>query len=404
MFIIADDFSGCTDAQVQLLPFGLSAVSVLPGKDLTPFLGKHDCLILDNEARAGTSQTAYRNTLEMLESIPLGKETIFKKIDSTFRGNIGAELDALSDRQKLQVCPVVCSYPANGRTTVHGELFVDGKRISETSFAHDPHYPMTNPRLKEVLASQTKRMVGEIDITTVRQGSKALVTAFENSDCGYLILDAETDSDLALIAQALHELSLQALAGSAAMLRAFLANHNEARHPTGPSHGLDSPVLVVSGSLHDRSSRQAGCLAREYGLKSITLNFEVEMIREELITQARVQPALLAETSRERLDCAESDLVKVFEPVCEAIREAGIRNLFLTGGWTALAVIKGLEIEAISVEQEIEPGVALCRSVGGIADYCLAIKPGGFGSDMVMVKAVRMMLESRGDRIEGQAN
>ncbi|MDP6505928.1 MAG: four-carbon acid sugar kinase family protein, partial [Planctomycetota bacterium] len=84
MFIIADDFSGCTDAQVQLLPFGLSAVSVLPGKGFAPFLGKHDCLILDNEARAGTPETAYNNTRQMVESVPLDGETFFKKIDSTF--------------------------------------------------------------------------------------------------------------------------------------------------------------------------------------------------------------------------------------------------------------------------------------------------------------------------------
>jgi uncharacterized protein YgbK (DUF1537 family) len=393
MFIIADDFSGCTDAQVQLLPFGLSAVSVLPGKNLTPFLGKHECLILDNEARAGTPEAAYRNTREMVGSIPLGEETIFKKIDSTFRGNIGAELDALSDSLKLQICPVVCSYPANGRTTVQGELFVDGKRISETSFAHDPHYPMTNSKLREVLASQTKRTVGEIDLAIVRQGPKALTTAFENSHCDYLILDAETDDDLDVIGNTVNELSLPVLAGSAAMLRAFVANRIEPHSPAKLSSRLDSPVFVISGSLHDRSSRQAEFLAREYGLRSITMNPINETIKQEVMTHARTQSVLLAETPRERLNFVESDLLTVFEPVCEAILEAGIRNLFLTGGWAALAVLEGLDIEGVSVEQEVEPGIALCRSVGGTAEYCMAIKPGGFGSDEVMVKAVRMMLE-----------
>jgi uncharacterized protein YgbK (DUF1537 family) len=331
----------------------------------------------------------------MVESIPLGEETIFKKIDSTFRGNIGAELDALSDFLEPVLCPIVCSYPANRRTTVQGELFVDGKRISETSFAHDLHYPMTNSRLSEVLAGQTKRRVGEIGLTTVRQGPQAMVTAFKNSDCDYLVLDAETDDDLDAIGQAVIGLALPMLAGSAAMLRAYVSHRFEARPAAGHAGCLDSPVLVISGSLHDKSARQAECLAREFGLLSITLSFENETIKNELIAQARTHSVILAETPRERLDCAESEFEPVFRPVCEAIHEAGIRNLFLTGGWTALSVAEGLDIEGVSAEQEVEPGIALCRSVGGALDYRLAIKPGGFGSNEVMVKAVRMMLQQR---------
>jgi uncharacterized protein YgbK (DUF1537 family) len=398
MFIIADDFSGCTDAQVQLLPFGLSAVSVLPRKGFAPFLGKHDCLILDNEARAGTPETAYNNTRQMVESIPLAGETIFKKIDSTFRGNMGAELDALSDFLELRLCPVVCSYPANGRTTVGGELFVDGQRISETSFAHDPHYPMTNSRLREVLAGQTKKSVGEIGLTTVRQGPRAMVTAIVNSDCAYLILDAETEDDLNAIGQAVIDLSLPVLAGSAAMLRAYVSNRFETRPAAEQTGCLDSSVLVISGSLHEKSACQAERLAGEYGLQSVTLSSENKQIKQELIAQARNHSVVLAETPRERLDGTESDFEAVFGPVCDAIHEAGIQNLFLTGGWTALSVAEGLDIEGVSVEQEVEPGIALCRSVGGPTDYRLAIKPGGFGSDEVMVKAARMLLR------QGQAS
>jgi len=68
-------------------------------------------------------------------------------------------------------------------------------------------------------------------------------------------------------------------------------------------------------------------------------------------------------------------------------RGAQPSGLFLTGGETALAVVRGLGVERIEVCREVSPGVPAVRLLGPGVDLPAVTKAGGFGVDSVMVDA-----------------
>jgi uncharacterized protein YgbK (DUF1537 family) len=77
--------------------------------------------------------------------------------------------------------------------------------------------------------------------------------------------------------------------------------------------------------------------------------------------------------------------------VRQLVQEHSARNLYIIGGWTSLAIFSALGIQGVSVLWKVEPGIALCRTVGGRFDLRATIKPGGFGSESAVVAGVRLM-------------
>ena len=69
-----------------------------------------------------------------------------------------------------------------------------------------------------------------------------------------------------------------------------------------------------------------------------------------------------------------------------------VGNLLLTGGDTALLVCRCLRPLAIAICGEIVPGLAWGKFIGGLADgLTVCTKPGGFGSDQSLVRAVEFL-------------
>ena len=71
-----------------------------------------------------------------------GTPLLYKKIDSTLRGNITAELFALMEAFEVQRALVAPAFPAQGRTTVHGRQFINGEPLEQTDFAPKIPHPI----------------------------------------------------------------------------------------------------------------------------------------------------------------------------------------------------------------------------------------------------------------------
>lgn len=164
-------------------------------------------------------------------------EVIYKKTDSTLRGNIGAELGALPEG----TIHYVPAYPAQGRTVMGGKLFVHGVPVQESAFANDPTQPVEDNDIRTVLA---------------RQG--APLDRIE-------IHDGTTETDVhAAAKRILKEPAPRLAAGPAALAGELASLLGLARHtPVWP----DVPeCLVINGSAHPASATQIEC-ALEHGLE-----------------------------------------------------------------------------------------------------------------------------------------
>ena len=67
-----------------------------------------------------------------------GPDWIYKKVDSLLRGPVVAEIEAVLAATGLPRCLLVPANPSRGRLVQNGELWLGGRRLHETDFAHDP--------------------------------------------------------------------------------------------------------------------------------------------------------------------------------------------------------------------------------------------------------------------------
>ena len=125
--ILADDLSGACDTGLEFYLCGCAThIRLVPGPSDAV------ALVLDSESRnidAQSARTAVRRLLQA-ENMDQG-HVWFKKIDSTLRGNIAAELDELRQHKKLPVI-FTPAFPAMGRTVEDGLLLVKGVPVHKT--------------------------------------------------------------------------------------------------------------------------------------------------------------------------------------------------------------------------------------------------------------------------------
>src|ERR1017187_6207270 len=76
---------------------------------------------------------------------------IYKKTDSTLRGNIAPELRALLELIPCRSMVYAPAYPEMGRTVRRGRLFVGGEPVDQTVFTDDPVDPVRESDLGVIL-------------------------------------------------------------------------------------------------------------------------------------------------------------------------------------------------------------------------------------------------------------
>ncbi|MGQ9917960.1 MAG: four-carbon acid sugar kinase family protein [Bryobacteraceae bacterium] len=220
VLVLADDLTGALEAGV-LLEGAAVALHTAP---------ESDAVVIDTESRHLAPEQAQRLAAAWIEQIPA--ELIYKKTDSTLRGNIAAELAALPPG-RIHYAP---AYPRLGRTVRGGRLYVDGEPVERTSFACDPLDPVTDGDIRRVLARQGAPL-GRI---TIHEG--------------------ETDACLERAAGALLAEPPPRLAAGPAGLLAVRARRLNLARRASPLPRVER-CLVINGSAHPASRAQMDAAA-----------------------------------------------------------------------------------------------------------------------------------------------
>ena len=126
MIVIADDFTGANDTGVQLAKKG-ARTDVLLRSDGA--ISRHaDVLVVNTESRALPAECAAEAVSQALRAWCQSEQTvpiIYKKIDSTFRGNIGAEITAAMKVSGKRLALIAGAIHAAGRITRNVECLVN---------------------------------------------------------------------------------------------------------------------------------------------------------------------------------------------------------------------------------------------------------------------------------------
>jgi len=210
--VIADDLTGSNDTGVQYSKQGLETIVVTKLENIPKIKDRADVIVIDSESRADKSEIAYSKVKKAAEAIKkIGIDVVYKKIDSTLRGNIGPELDAIMDVFNYNLAILVPAFPANRRITVGGHQLVNQVPLNLTEISKDPLTPVKESHVPSLLKKQTKRDVMHIPLSKVMNPSDLAeeLKKIKKEKSGIVIIDAVTQNDLKTIAKTLSIVGLE---------------------------------------------------------------------------------------------------------------------------------------------------------------------------------------------------
>ncbi|MBI5689843.1 MAG: four-carbon acid sugar kinase family protein [Verrucomicrobia bacterium] len=363
-YFLADDLSGALDAAGAFHHAGRRVRITLQDD---AWEATEDAVVgVTTETRNATAAAAAARVARALaRGQAQGARLLYKKIDSTLRGAVAAELAAVREAlpgARVLFCP---ANPAVGRTVQGGRLLVHGRPVHETEFAHDPVCPVRESDLRRLLGS-----AGAGDVT---------------------FPDAANDADLAeAVRQQVAQGGAWVAVGSGALARPVAslgASRRTAPETTGAKPPPDGPILFCCGSAHPANREQAGTLsqARRVPVHTIALGDPDPAVAATIASLRETGGAsVLVETNRHASDRV---LQLLANTVPEILARSGAARLFVTGGETAYAICRALGVSTLDYEAELEPGMSLSRAQLPGSSLLLVNKPGGFGSALTWVRA-----------------
>lgn len=419
--VIADDITGANDIGIMYAKAGLDTVVYSQDKLTTQETWEDEVTVIDTNSRFCTYEEAYQRVFAATKLFQKDEvHQFFDKQCSVFRGNIGAEFDAMLDALKEEFAIVVLGFPDNGRTTLNAVHYVHGIKLEESQFKNDPVHPMKQSNLVEILQAQTKRKVGAIFYEILDQGAEALKSRIEElkKEVNYVIMDVRHNEDLTLIAEAVE--NEKVICGSSA-----LGYYLGLRQQKGKKQELQSVeekpdsqrTLCIAGSLTPQTKSQVAYMKRkDYPI--ITLDtmklFEESELRKEKsrilkeYQEAHSKSSLVLihsmndedEVKRTKALALQKgiDNTAVSYLVSNTLAELAnvialqydIKKFIICGGDTSASFCNRMKVKGMRIGKEIEPGLPICQSITE-PYYQLVLKSGSFGSEQFIEKAMDLL-------------
>jgi len=351
--IVADDLTGACDAAAPFAVRGYGVVVSLASADAQGA----DVLALSTETRGLCPQdlraayTALAAGLEGRRVRPA--DLLFKKIDSTLRGAVGAEIALAAETLGCDAAIVTPAFPAMGRTVESGALRVSGA-------AFDP-LDLASYWLAQGLSGCDHM---------APSGVPAALAAGRR----FLSVDAATDRDLDAIAAAGLASDRRVLWAGSAGLASALARALPRGPREPPPRTRHSAVLFCIGSDHSVTLEQRrGLLAARPVVECDAETASPESIAEVFRTGRHVFLKVpYGRVSADRLRLLTGDWRG---------------PLVLSGGATASLVCRALGVREILLHREIVPGIPRGVISAGLFDGApIVTKSGGFGPRGALVQ------------------
>jgi uncharacterized protein YgbK (DUF1537 family) len=409
--VIADDFTGATDIAGMLVKGGMRTIQTIgvPAKGTIP--DDVDAVVVALKTRSIPAADAVAQSLTALKALQdAGCVRFFFKycstFDSTDAGNIGPVGDALLDALKAKQAIYCPAFPVNGRTIFFGHLFVGDVLLSDSHMKHHPLTPMTDASLVRVLARQTPHKVGLVALKQVQSGSAVLREALDRlaaDGVRHVVVDAVADTDLGIIGEAIGDDTLVtggsgvALGLPAAYRRRGLMAHRSGADALPKTEGAPA-VLAGSCSAatlgqikafkgaHLALDTDAICRGEDVAGKALAWAREKLGKAPILLSASDTPEAVKALQAKYGIEKSSQAIEKTMAALARGLVEAGVNRLVVAGGETSGAVVGALDVTALRIGPEIDPGVPWTASVGA-RPLLLALKSGNFGAPDFFTKA-----------------
>ncbi len=352
------------DVAAAFVGAGFGLMTVVPNASDLPLINAHAYVVSTN-SRNDSSNVAREKVAKVLSILSsMGVDCIYKKIDSTLKGNWIAEMDVCGAVLKRPICFCPAN-PSQQRRVVNRVLMVRNQAIDISSLLCEP--------------------------------SNSL-----HSGISVSIEDASSDADLdTIVNRVMRQPDKPFLVGSAglaaAVARWMVEALNSSDQATGghagpgftPPFFRSQPALILIGSENPITERQVQNLV-DQGQTSLfgSENFDLSAVEAELGLGKNVV------LRRDLQAGGFASFQKSVATKLAGLAPEKIGVLIVSGGDTAEVALANLQVTAIEVRhREWISGLCLGHLVDGPwSGTWFATKPGGFGSENCLIEALQTPL------------
>ncbi len=425
--VVADDLTGATTTGV-LLARSQARTAVFFNVEAAvnaESVEQLDVVIISSNSRPLPANEAYEKVKEATGALQQMGVTYFqKRTDTTMRGGIGVEIDAMLDQLSPDtVAVVVPAMPQSRRILVGGYSVIDGVALINTPVARDVRTPVKENYIPRLIAGQTRRQVGLVTLDHVLGGDSAIKEALAQqraSGCSVIVVDAITLEDVENIAQACIALNWNVVSVDPGPFTSKLAYHRSLiglEKPNIPPKADEKgrTVLIAAGSATPVTKKQMEVLCEDPRHARISVD-PVALIEGGDVALAEVSEAVrraagllqlgepprailfetalhggilnLTEEDNKRhyamgmsADRINAGLGMMIARVLEEVGREKIAGLYTTGGDTMVNVCRQLGVECIEVIDYVIPQTDIGRLVGSYEGLPIVGKGGLTGND-----------------------
>jgi uncharacterized protein YgbK (DUF1537 family) len=408
--VIADDLTGANATGVLLRKMNYKAYTVMNAERIELTTAEEcDCLLFPTDSRGVDPVIAYNRVYNVSNLLKDEQVQVYaKRIDSTLRGNLGSETDAMLDALGDEYIAIVAPcFPSSGRIVIGGYMLVNGLPLHKTDIAIDPKTPVKISEVAVLFTEQSKYQVSSIYMKDMMHGKHYL--ANKMNECvergsRILVLDCVTQEDLDLIADAVITSKRKVIAVDPGVFTATLA-----RKLIVPSRKEGkSKILAVVGSVNPNTRKQMEELWLSQRIHNVfvetkklledpdTREAEIDRVVQDVLTECdrnivstvtgdgiypenRIDFAPYMEKYQCSMDEVTDKINTAFAEITYRIfrAEPTFRGLYTSGGDVTVAVCTRFQTAGLSLQDEVLPLAAYGQFLKGEFEGVHIITKGG---------------------------
>jgi uncharacterized protein YgbK (DUF1537 family) len=412
--VIADDLTGANATGVLFENKNCKIATFL---DLLTYFKEekgaykdYDVISINTDSRSIAKEEAYNRVATVTNSFKNEDiKLLSKRIDSTVRGNVGSEIDAVLDSlADNYLAIVVPAFPASNRITIGGHLLVNSIPLERTDVAKDPKTPVETSCVSKIIARQSKYKIGSIELSSLKNDEKEVIeeiNSLQKEGKKIIVFDAVNQQDINKIAAVVSKLKTPVISVDPGPFTLALGVKS-----LSSNGSQDSSILATIGSATNLTRTQVANLEENTNSLLVLVDSrkligaekeaEIERVSTKIldnIDNYQIVGLVSSKTEEDVFDLNElskrlhlsrdqiaqkiSDGLAVISKQVLDTAADKIGGLFITGGDITIAVSKAIKTVGIEVQEEVLPLAVYGKILGGAYDGLPIVTKGGLIGD-----------------------
>ena len=410
--VIADDLTGSNATCSLFKKIGLRAASILKLQGDINY--DVDVISYSTASRGLDKEEAYNKVSEAIKILKNKDVLVYnKRIDSTLRGNIGTEINAMLDNlEDDRIAVVIPSYPDSGRIVVNKTMLVNGVLLENSDAGKDPKTPIKTSCVESLIQKGIKYSSTYFTLSDIAQPieeiAKKIQEAIKNSRV--LIFDAVNNEDIIKISKAVIHSDIDIITVDPGPFTLYYSRELQKKNH------LEKKILMVIGSVTATTKKQIEYILQEEDIFLVKMKvedfFEKETCLKEIerviayIKKGIASYDLFLVTTSPIGDEKKADLQKLAENLNTTVEEISktiantltetivkilketqkFEGIYSSGGDITIALLEKLKAIGVEIREEVIPLAAYGRIIGGDFPNLKLVSKGGMVGDEKTIK------------------